>query len=255
MRALSVRCRLSIMSRGYGQYCPLSLASELLCQRWTVLVMSRIIAGCTRFNEIHRGLPQMSPSLLTRRLQELERAGIVETRPIEGGKWREYVATPAGEDMWPLIQEMALWGQKWARDMELEDLDPAFLVWSMHTRLDQEALPDGRIVIKFSFSGAPADCEEFWLVCQDGDVEMCLKDPGHEVDLFVVSELRLFIEAWRGFRDFRSEIRAGRIRLTGPVRLREQFPDWLELHVLAGVPRLRPGRERRLSRSGARAAR
>lgn len=237
------------MSRGYGQYCPLSLASELLCRRWTVLVVSRILMGCSRFNEIHRGVPQMSPSLLTRRLEELERAGIIETRPIEGSKWREYLPTAAGEDLAPVVQEMALWGHKWARDMELEDLDPAFLVWSMHTRIDREALPQTRIVIKFSFSEAPADCEEFWLVCEDGDVDMCLKDPGHDVDLVVVADLRVFIEAWRGFRDLRTEMKAGRIRVTGPVRLRERFPDWLRLHVLAGAPRLRSGRERRLARS------
>ncbi len=194
----------------------------------------------------------MSPSLLTRRLQDLERAGLVDTRPIEGVRWREYVPTQAGEDLWPLIQEMAVWGQKWARDMEFEDLDPAFLVWSMHTRLDTEALPDGLTVLKFSFSGAPSDCEEFWLVCRDGDVEMCLKDPGEEVHLFVAADLRVFIEAWRGFRDFQREIRAGRIRLTGAARLREQFPDWLRLHVLAGVPRLRAGRERELSVRGTR---
>ena len=243
------------MSRGYGQYCPLSLATELLCRRWTVLVISRVIAGCTRFNEIHRGVPQMSPSLLSRRLDELERAGILQTRESGNGRWREYSLTPAGEELGPLIDAMAVWGQRWARDMELEDLDPAFLVWSMHTRLDADALPPGRTVISFSFTGAPPDCRSFWLVCDDGETEMCLKDPGYDVDLRVASDLRVFIEAWRGFRDVRNEIRAGRIRLSGPERLRAQFPGWLCLPVLAGVPRMRPGRERRLSRVTGRRAR
>ena len=236
------------MSRGYGQYCPLSLATELLCQRWTMLVISRIAAGCNRFNEIHRGLPQMSPSLLARRLRELERAGILQTRASQNGRWHEYSLTAAGEELEPLVNAMAVWGQRWARDMTLEDLDPAFLVWSMHTRIDADHLPPGRTVIEFSFSGAPVDCRTFWLVSEDGEVEMCLKDPGHDVDLRVLSDLRVFIEAWRGFRDFGSEIKAGRIRLSGPARLREQFPSWMRLHVLAGVPRMRAGRERRLSR-------
>jgi DNA-binding HxlR family transcriptional regulator len=235
------------MSRGYGQYCPLSLATELLCQRWTILVVSRIQAGCRRFNAIHRGLPQMSPSLLAQRLQELERAGLVESALAADGRWREYALTPAGTELEPVVTAMAVWGQRWARDMELEDLDPAFLVWSMHTRVNVDALPAGRTVIAFTFSGAPPDCRRFWLVCDAGAVEMCLKDPGHEVDLQVKSDLRVFIEAWRGFRDLTREIRAGRVRLTGPAALRERFPGLLRLHVLAGVPRMRPGREQTLS--------
>lgn len=241
------------MSGGYGQYCPLSLASELLCQRWTLLVVSRILGGSTRFNAIHRGLPQMSPTLLSQRLEQLERAGLVETRPTRNGRWREYHLTPAGQDLAPLVHTMAVWGQKWARDMELDDLDPAFLVWSMHQRIDTEALPPGRTVIAFRFTGAPSDCHSFWLVCKDGEVEMCLKDPGYEVDIRVESDLRVFIEAWRGIRDLRAEIRARRIRLIGRARMREQFPGWLRLHVLADIPRLRPGRERRLSRTTDRA--
>lgn len=232
---------------GYGQYCPLSLASELLCQRWTVLVLSRVMEGCTRFNAIQRGVPRMSPSLLSRRLEDLERAGILATKRAANGPWREYFLTQAGEELRPLVYSMAVWGQRWAREMSLEDLDPAFLVWSMHTRVDGSVMPPGRTVIEFSFSGAPADVRQFWLVTEDGEAEMCLKDPGFDVDLRVTSDIRVFIEAWRGFRDLRSEIRAGRIRLSGPRDLRQRFPRWLRLHVLAEVPRVRPGRERRLS--------
>ncbi len=244
------------MSHGYGQYCPLSLAAELLCRRWTVLVISRVAAGCGRFNAIHRGVPQMSPALLTQRLEELVRYGILRARASRNGRGRAYALTEAGEELTPLVEAMAVWGQRWARDMRPEDLDPAFLVWSMHARMDGEAMPPGRTVIEFSFSGAPANCRRFWLVGDDGEVEMCLKDPGYDVDLSVESDLRVFIEAWRGIRDVRSEIRAGRIRLDGPAALRREFPSWLRLHVLAGVPRARPGRERRLSRvAGARARR
>ena len=237
------------MAHGYGQYCPLSLARELLCRRWTLLVVSRVIAGCTRFNEIQRGLPQMSPTLLSQRLDQLVGAGILETRPTSDGRWREYVLTPAGEDLEPLVNAMAVWGQKWSRDMEMEDLDPAFLVWSMHTRVHTDRMPEGRTVIEFSFSDAPPDSRHFWLVCEEDDVEMCLKDPGHDVDLRVHSDLRTFIEAWRGFRDYEAEIAARRIRLIGPISLKKQFPTWMGLHLLADVPRLRDGPERRLRQS------
>lgn len=233
------------MLRGYGQYCPLSLAAELLCQKWTLVVISRILAGDRRFNAIQRGVPQMSPGLLARRLDELVRAGVLRTKRV--GRWREYLVTPAGLELKPLIDGMAVWGQHWARDMSREDLDPAFLVWSMHTRMRVEAMPPGRIVIEFVFGGAPAHCEQFWLVAQNGRVEMCLKDPSLAVDLCVHAELLVFIEAWRGFRDVEAEIKAGRIRLSGDYELRKQFPAWLGRHVLASVPRLRRGRERRLA--------
>ncbi len=237
------------MSNGYGQYCPLSLAVELLCQRWTMLVVSRLLDGCSRFNEIHRGMPRMSPSLLSRRLTELEKAGILKRRRSRNGSGRKYVLTEAGQELEPLVESLAIWGHKWARDMTDQDLDPAFLVWSMHLRMDTSTMPRGRTVIEFAFRGAAADSRRFWLINRDGAVEMCLRDPELDVDLLVTSELRVFVEAWRGFRDLRKEIRAGRIRLHGPKDLCEGFPSWLRLSSLAPYPRRRPGRERRLSRS------
>ena len=188
------------MSKGYGQYCPLALAAELLCERWTLLIVSRIIDGCTQFNNIHRGLPRIAPAMLAKRLDELERAGIITRPSVPRGTPRTYHLTEAGIALGPLIEQMAVWGHEWARDMRKDDLDPGFLAWSMHMRMDTERLPPGRVVIHFEFSGAPFDCRNFWLVAQDRKVDMCLKDPGYEVDLRVRSDLRLFIEAWRGFR-------------------------------------------------------
>lgn len=242
---------ISGMPKGYGQYCPLSLAAELLGRRWMILVVSRLLDGCRRFNEIHRGVPRMSPTLLSKRLSELERAGLVEKRSLEDERGGEYVLTPAGRELEPIIDGLAVWGQHWARDMTDDDLDPAFLVWSMHLRMDPEAMPPGRTVIELSFEGAPADVDRFWLVHQDGVVEMCLKDPELDVDLLVTSDLRRFVEAWRGFRDLRREIREGHVKLQGPPGLKKQFPSWLRLSGLAPYERRRPGREKRLSESQA----
>lgn len=236
------------MKRGYGQYCPLALAAELLCERWTMLVISRVIDGCTQFNAIHRGVPRISPAMLTKRLRQLEHAGLLKSEPSSKGKPRTYELTSAGKELAPLIDSLAVWGQRWARDMCTDDLDPGFLAWSMHTRLDSARMPPGRTVIAFEFSGAPRDCRQFWLVNDDGKVDMCLKDPGYEVDLFVRANLRHFVEAWRGIRDLRTEIRARRIELVGAPGLIRSFPDWLRLSGLAGNPRLRPGRELRLMR-------
>ncbi|MEM7705498.1 MAG: helix-turn-helix domain-containing protein [Pseudomonadota bacterium] len=236
------------MNKGYGQYCPLALAAEILSQRWTILVISRLIDGCTRFNEIHRGLPRMSPTLLTKRLAELENAGLVKRQKERGRDRYRYLLTPSGEELEEIVMQMAVWGQRWARDMTTDDLDPAFLAWSMHLRLDTSVMPPGQTVMEFRFSGSPEQLDRFWLVKQADTVQMCLRDPGLEVDLLVRADLRRFIETWRGFRNLRKEIRSGRIKLAGPKELKNSFPHWLQLSTLAPYKRQRSGRERRLVR-------
>ncbi len=232
--------------KGYGQYCPLALAAELLCERWTLLVMSRLLDGCRRFNEIHRGVPRISATLLTQRLAQLERAGLLERRPLENARGYEYWPTQSGSELNPIIMDLAVWGQRWSRDMEHDDLDPAFLAWSMHTRLNVEAMPAGRTVLEFLFSGTPSELRRFWLVHKDGKVDMCLKNPGYEPDVILNADIRRFVEAWRGFRDLRAEIRRGDIRLEGPKDLCRALPDWLLLSALAPFPRECPGSEQRL---------
>lgn len=237
------------MAQTYGQYCPLSLAAEILSERWTILVVSRLLDGCTRFNDIHRGVPRVSASLLSQRLNALTQAGIATKTKAEDGRGHVYGLTEAGRELEPLIDGLAVWGQRWARDMDLDDLDPGFLAWSMHLRLNTEAMPEGRTVMQFEFTGAPSDCRRFWLINDDGKADMCLKHPGYEVDLVVTSDLRRFVEAWRGFRSLKAEIAAGKIRLDGPARHRRAFPDWLLLSALSPIERQRAGRERTLSRA------
>ena len=228
--------------KGYGQYCPLALAAEVLCERWTMLVISRVIDGCTRFNEIHRGVPKISATLLSQRLAQLEHAGLIVRRPLETGRGHAYELTDAGRELDPIIMSLAKWGQRWARDMEHEDLDPAFLAWSMHTRLNVEAMPKGRTVLEFAFSGTHKGFSRFWLVVEDGKVDMCLKYPGYDSDVVVTAEIRRFVEAWRGIRNLRAEIAAGRIVVEGAEAQCKALPDWLMLSELAVFPRQR-GRE------------
>ncbi len=237
------------MPKTYGQYCPLALASEILTERWTLLVVSRLIDGCRRFNDIHRGVPRMSASLLSQRLQFLEEVGLVRREKSGDGRGYKYFPTSATQELEPMIDALAVWGQRWARDMEMDDLDPGFLAWSMHLRLNTEAMPPGRTVMEFEFTGAPADCRRFWLVNDDGAVDMCLKHPGFDVDIRVMSDLRRFVEAWRGFRSLKDEISAGKIRLEGATPLKRAFPDWLLLSALAPHERLRAGKERKLAKA------
>lgn len=237
------------MARGYGQYCPLALAAEVLCERWTVLIVSRLLDGCSHFSQIHRGVPRISPSLLSQRLLQLIDAGIVQKTLDEDGGAGSYQLTPAGLDLGPIVEHLAVWGQHWARDMVDDDLDPAFLVWSMHLRLDKSKMPPGRTVIEFEFTGTHWDAHRFWLVNDHGEIQMCLKDPGYKVNLKMRSDLRRFIETWRGIRDLRAEIRAGHIRLDGPSALKQQLADWLLLSTFSPHSRKQAGREKRITAS------
>lgn len=232
--------------RGYGQYCPLALAAELLCERWTLLVVSRLLDGCRRFNEIHRGMPKISPTLLKQRLEQLEHAGVCYRSPCENGRGHEYLPTEAGRELEPIVMSLAVWGQRWSRDLESDDLDPAFLAWSMHTRMNIEAMPPGRIVLEFQFAGTCTQCRRYWLVVENGEIDMCFKHPGHEVDLVISAEIRRFVEAWRGFRDLRAELASGAIRVEGRQDYRLALPDWLLGSSLAPFERRRPGPERDL---------
>lgn len=234
------------MYKGYGQYCPLALAAELLCQRWTVLVISRLIDGCRTFTEIHRGVPLISPSMLSQRLSELEEAGLLTRRKRRGGRGYTYHPTEAALGLEGIITDVAVWGQQWARDMMPEDLDPGFLAWSMSLRLESAAMPSGRTVLEFDFSGAPKETHRFWLVNRDGNVDMCLKHPGYDTDILIEGDLRTFVECWRGFRNLREEIEARRVKLTGPHDLKRSFPDWLQFSMFASHRRKRAGQERTL---------
>ncbi len=233
-------------SGSYGQYCPLALAAELLCRRWTILIVSRLIDGCTTFSEIQEGVPRISPSLLSTRLTELEHARIVKRAKRKNTDRYSYEVTQAGRDLEDIITNLAVWGQQWARDNNLDDLDLGFLAWSMSLRINSDLMPPGRTVLEFEFSGTPTDFRRFWLVNRDGKVDMCFKHPGYETDLLIRGDLRVFVETWRGFRDLRAEIRSSRICLTGPRELKKAFPDWLLLSMFADIKRKAPGRERRL---------
>jgi DNA-binding HxlR family transcriptional regulator len=219
----------------YGQFCPVALASEVLAERWTLLVVRELLAGARRFNQIRRGVPRLSGTLLKQRLATLESAGIVtHSRAADGGN---YQLTRAGRDLKPIVRSIGEWGQRWARDIESRDLDPGWLVWSMHRRLNVAAMPPGRTVIEIEFVDAPSHARRFWLVHCDGSVDVCLKDPGFDPAVRVSTRVRTLAEVWRGMRSLRSEVRAGTVTLQGPAHYRRALPQWLLLSAYAHIRR------------------
>jgi len=223
----------------FGQFCPVALASEVLTQKWMLLIVRELLAGSTRFSDIRRGVPRISATLLKQRLQTLERAQLLERRASGTPGVYTYSVTAAGRDLKPVLTNIGEWGQRWARDICAEDLDPGWLVWNMHRRLAVETMPRGRVTIEIFFSDATATQRHFWLVKNDDGVDVCVKPPGFEVDLAVRTTVRVLAEAWRGIRNVRQEIAAGCIQLEGLSTLRRAFPGWLLLSVYAPIKRVR----------------
>lgn len=229
---------MAAMSR-YGQFCPVARAAEVLAERWTPLVVRELMCGSSTFNDLKRGVPLMSRTLLSTRLRELERAGVVERRPADGRRGHTYHLTPAGEELREIILSLGEWGQRWARsDVSKDDLDPTLLMWDMRRGIALDRVPDRRVVVNFVFTDLEKNVPpRSWLVIDAPDVDVCYKDPGHEVDLIVTTPLRRMIEVWMGDVSFGESLRDGSIRIEGARQLAAQFPNWLRLSGFASVER------------------
>lgn len=208
---------------------------ELLDERWTLLVVRELLSGSEHFNELRRGLTRMSPSLLSRRLQQLVRAGVVE-RHVEGNEVR-YVLTPAGQELRPVVEALGIWGIRWIGELGDEELDPKLLMWDMHRNIDRSAVPAGRTVVGFTFRDVPSDLRNWWLVINEDDTDVCDEDPGYDVAVTVTSSLRGMTEVWRGDRSWSSALRTGALEVSGPADLRRAVPGWFTLSGFASVPR------------------
>ncbi len=224
----------------YRQFCPVATAAEILCPRWTILVLRELVAGSARFNELRRGLPRMSPTLLSQRLKELEAAGIVQrqastTEP--GGI--EYRLTEAGRELEPLIDAFGRWGQRWVRkELSLELLDASLLMWDMRRNLNLTPLPAGRSVIMFRFPDQPPQARTWWLLVDPRDaamVDLCSVDPGFDVDLYVSVDLRSMTAIWMGFDTVAQALAEERLILTGTPELARHMQSWLGLSPFAAT--------------------
>ena len=229
---------------GYGQFCPVSIAAEVLTQRWTPLVIRELHCGSVRFNDVQRGVPRMSSSLLARRLKELEFAGIVERREGPAGT-SEYRLTPAGRERVPVVEQMGLWAQRWLRHRLVEppNLDPDLLMWDIRSNVTRHAPEPGRrFVVEFQLSGTPVTHRRYWLVFDRDDVDLCYRDPGHEVALFVTATLRTLTEIWLGHRGIAQALRNDSLRLDGMRQDVAAFPSWFALSPFAAAGAAGPGR-------------
>jgi DNA-binding HxlR family transcriptional regulator len=227
------------VSRSYHQFCPVAKAMELLDERWTMLIVRELVCGSQRFNDLRRGLPRISPTLLSTRLHQLVRAGVVARQ--DTGIDVRYRLTEAGEELRPVVEALGRWGIRWIGELGDVDLDPKLLLWDMHRNVDHAAVPAGHSVVQFIFTDVPAGTRYWWLVITPTDADVCDADPGLPVAVTVTGSLRWLTEVWRGDATWSQALRGG-LELRGPQALCRALPRWFTLSDFAPVPR--PGESR-----------
>jgi DNA-binding HxlR family transcriptional regulator len=209
----------------YGQYCPVARAAEILTDRWTVLIVRELLADVNHFNELERGLPRMSRTLLAERLRRLQQAGVLERRGASRGKHTEYRLTSAGRELQPLIDQLGGWGARWAfGDPRANELDPVVLLWWMQRRVCIEAIGKRRLVIQFDLSGGPR--QSYWLLVEHTGVSVCLKNPGFDIDVVVSADIAAFYRVWLGRVTLAEALRKRQVRLEGASADVRAFSSW-----------------------------
>jgi len=222
------------MAGYHQQFCPVAQALEVLGERWTLLVVRELLCGSHRFNELQRGVPLMSRSVLAQRLRSLRDAGVIERR--DDG----YYLTDAGKELRPIVIACGKWGKRWAeRKVDNADVDVGLLMWDIQRRIDLDALPRQEVVVEIEFRGAPRGKARFWLHLKHDDAELCLRRPPRGVDLTVRTSPRTMAEIWLGDTPFIAALQAGDITVEGPRALARAFPSWLQLSQFARVARPR----------------
>jgi DNA-binding HxlR family transcriptional regulator len=225
----------------YNQFCPVAMAAEVLCTRWTVVLLRELVAGSTRFNDLRRGVPRMSPALLSKRLKDLEGTGIVRrVASASDPGVLEYHLTGAGQELKAVVESIGVWGHRWVEaELSLAKLDPSLLMWDMRRNLDPTPMPRHRSVVHFVYPEQPNAVRHWWLVITPGEeVDLCSVDPGYDVDLYATVDLRTMTEIWMGLTTVREAAEKGRLTLTGDRRLAGQMQTWLGLSPFATEKKL-----------------
>ena len=213
----------------YGQFCPVSKAAEVLFEKWTVLIVRELLMGTTRFNDFQRAISKISPTLLTKRLKTLEEKGVIVRKQVSGRRGYEYRLTPAGKELEPLLENIAVWGMRWARgQMSDDELDVELLMWEIQRRIQTKNLPGGETVIRFNFNDLEKH-KNWWVWINEDDVDLCTENPDKDVDLYITTDLRTMAEIWQGDLDLKKVLKDERIQTHGKRTLIKTMPDWIGL--------------------------
>lgn len=220
--------------RSYGQFCPVAKAAELFCERWTPLIIRDLAAGATRFSEIQRGVPLISPTLLSRRLKQLEAEGIVEKR--RPGNGHTYHLTNAGAEFVPLVEALGVWGQRWSRrELVEEEMDLGLLLWAIERNARADAFGGNRSVVRLELTDQPASKQLWWFVNEKGVCQLCVHDPGFDVDIYLACSLRDIIYIIRGDVSLDTAISTDRLEAIGVRDTIQNLAGWFNFGPITKV--------------------
>lgn len=225
--------------KGYGQFCPIAKACEALGERWTLLLMRELLCGSHRYNDFKRGLPLISPTMLSLRLNTLQKRGLIERKRSKDQKSQEYHLTQAGRELEPIVMGLGEWGARWVRSqMSDDDLSVELLMWDMRRTINSAALPQGRTVLHFKFKDVNKKYKNWWLLAENGDIDLCVDDPGFDPDVSFVSELKTMTQLWLGDITLAKAQSSGKLVISGATSLTRNIPTWL---VFSGFSNIKNG--------------
>lgn len=222
----------------YGQFCPVAKSAEVLGDPWSILIVRELLLGSSKFSELQRGLPKISPTVLNTRLKDLDRSGVLTRRKLNGQRGHAYYLTVAGKELAPVIESLVVWGMRWAREnMEDQDYDATFLMFDIQRNFDSTLLPGGEHVLCFQFPELK-EYRQWWLLSAQDNVDICYEDPGKEVDLYITSGLKTLTDVYMGDLDPGTATRSGDIKIIGNTQLERRFNKWFPISEAAAVPRV-----------------
>jgi DNA-binding HxlR family transcriptional regulator len=215
--------------KSYGLFCPLAMACEVVEPRWTLVILNELWSGATRFNEIRRGVPGISPTLLSKRLKEMEQRGLIERLEDTAKGTVDYIRTPRAIELEPALMMLGEWAYRNIEaEVALDGLNPDYLMWNLRRKIDPSELPERRVVVRFHFTDLRENESTYWLIARPGmAVDLCMADPGFDPDLFVEADLKAVASAWMGYSTLRAEMSHDRILLTGNPRLIKTIDKWM----------------------------
>jgi len=222
--------------KGYGQFCPIAKACEALGERWTLLLIRELLCGSHRFNDFKRGLPLISPTMLSQRLNILQQRGLVELKHSADNRSKEYHLTQAGRELEPIVMGLGEWGSRWVRSqMSDDDLSVELLMWDMRRTINISQLPLGRIVLHFEFKNLAQAYRNWWLLVENGEIDLCVDNPGFEPDMDFITDLKTMTQVWLGDISLVSAESSGKLTLSGASVLIKNMDKWLVFSGFAQV--------------------
>lgn len=223
----------------YGQFCPIAKASEIIGEKWTVLIIRELLMGARRFRDLQRGLGTISPTLLTRRLAHLEDQGLIVRRQAKGQKVFEYVPTDSCRSLLPILLALGDWGMQWARaNLTTKDYDVDLLITYLQRSIQPDKLPDGETIIRFKFTDM-SEKADWWLIVDAGGTDICDKDPGQDVDIFFTTTVKTMVDIWMGETSYRRATGSDALSIIGPAVLVNNVSNWMRNSVFAELPSAR----------------